>query len=628
MSFLDDPEAFEEPPFEEELEYMPPEPDELHGYFDGGTGSVELPVATPLRQNASASTSSLPPMSPRRPAVRHSTTTTGQSSSTPTSAAASSSGDSPPLEVAKRRRYSGKTSVPMELRDQSVYDRRLSPQQLAEHWCLAAYRKQPAAAARKVQSALRVRRQRLRERLRSGEVVEVGGINFQKSKDPAAMDSIQHQLMIAHLHLVAEDSELRPELRGCAMKSLLALGEGSVSEQTQLLEQKCLKNKSVLMTYQGDWGRIPHSDESQAHRRDLGSLIVFLKTHPQVVQLSGEITHHCEDLRKRHMLNQFAAALELCENTFAETGEMRLHIHVWMSKDTASVTLEDLCFKKATAYVNKDAMQYFGGRGSRSVVASYAGAFYLYVQKAGSLYKVQSVEPWKHYSVKDYWITTLYTAGKITADVARELYVRTVVRCEMNLKQLAYVEAEKLKLQAAAEQRRVEQHLRSQARAYRRVPEVELWSEQFAGEPRGRYKFLVLNGRSQTGKTRFARQLVAADRAWYCDCVAGVPDLRGYNRAAYDLIIFDEITAVAAMTFKKVLQSGPDLCTLAVSPTMQFTYSAVFAGCRMVCCSNTWLSTLKTLPKEDQDWLRENSIFVQGCHFVARGVPARKMCGA
>ena len=58
---------------------------------------------------------------------------------------------------------------------------------------------------------------------------------------------------------------------------------------------------------------------------------------------------------------------------------------------------------------------------------------------------MSTLQPWEDYSVKDTWITSLYTAGKITAEVARRCYVRTVSRAQANVQQLEFVESEKQK---------------------------------------------------------------------------------------------------------------------------------------------------------------------------------------
>ena len=158
----------------------------------------------------------------------------------------------------------------------------------------------------------------------------------------------------------------------------------------------------------------------------------------------------------------------------------------------------------------------------------------------------------------------------------------------------------------------MEMALRVQERAFRRLPLVDAWQLQFASGTRGRYKFLVLNGQSQTGKTRFARALVGdADRVWYCDCVAGTPDLRGFSKHSFDLIIYDELGPGCAVALKKLLQSGNDTCLLGVSPTMQFAYQVVAHGVRQVICTNVWAAELKLLPSADREWLELNSVFAQ-----------------
>lgn len=111
----------------------------------------------------------------------------------------------------------------------------------------------------------------------------------------------------------------------------------------------------------------------------------------------------------------------------------------------------------------------------------------------------------------------------------KDTSTKTVVRCEMNLKQLKYVEAARLAAESEALQKKDELAQRRRERPFRTVAMVDEWNQQY-DSALGRYRFLVLNGESQVGKTRFARSLVSdPDRVWYMDVSDGVPDLRSFR---------------------------------------------------------------------------------------------------
>ena len=90
-------------------------------------------------------------------------------------------------------------------------------------------------------------------------------------------------------------------------------------------------------------------------------------------------------------------------------------------------------------------------------------------------------------------------------------------------------------------------------RPFRRLPVVDAWVALRA-TTRWRYPFLVLTGPSCMGKTQYALSLVAACRALGLNMACAVePDLRTYNPAVHDLILFDEMSVVLRQ--KKMMQA-------------------------------------------------------------------------
>ena len=106
---------------------------------------------------------------------------------------------------------------------------------------------------------------------------------------------------------------------------------------------------------------------------------------------------------------------------------------------------------------------------------------------------------------------------------------------------------------------------------------------------RHRYPFLVLDGPSSVGKTRFAASLTAPFRFVYCDCSNGAYlDLHGLDSESHDAILLDEMGLERAVALKKLLQAGPDICKLGVSPTMVHAYSVYSYRMRISIATNTW----------------------------------------
>jgi hypothetical protein len=162
------------------------------------------------------------------------------------------------------------------------------------------------------------------------------------------------------------------------------------------------------------------------------------------------------------------------------------------------------------------------------------------------------IEPWVDYPVRDTWVTSLFAAGKVSGPVAREAYLRCVSRAQYNVAQLDMVLRERRKADQARRVLENEVKLRSTTKPWRIHPTIDAWKIQYR-EFKGRYLFLVLDGPSSTGKTRFSLSMSAPGRALYCDCSMGVPDLRGHSSEAHDCTVLDELSPHFAIQLKKLL---------------------------------------------------------------------------
>ena len=102
---------------------------------------------------------------------------------------------------------------------------------------------------------------------------------------------------------------------------------------------------------------------------------------------------------------------------------------------------------------------------------------------------------------------SLLQAKKISLPYARELVLQSCHNVQRLLKELDIIERELAKERTAAAVSSAEGHLARQRKAWRSVPAVQQWHEQYMCES-FRYKFLVLEGPSKLGKTQFAKSFV------------------------------------------------------------------------------------------------------------------------
>ena len=145
--------------------------------------------------------------------------------------------------------------------------------------------------------------------------------------------------------------------------------------------------------------------------------------------------------------------------------------------------------------------------------------------------------------------------------------------------------AKKQEMKVQARTRMIEEELRKTFHPYVELPIVTQWSRQY-DLVLGRYNFLVLDGESCFGKTKFAFSLSPIHRTFYCDCTSGVPDLRSFDSEKYSAIVLDELSPKQAVVLKKLLQASNEPVVLGVSPTMVSSYTVHVWRARIIVSTN------------------------------------------
>ena len=176
---------------------------------------------------------------------------------------------------------------------------------------------------------------------------------------------------------------------------------------------------------------------------------------------------------------------------------------------------------------------------------------------------------------------------------------------------LEVVERSRMEEQARAAQRRVTLQLAAKRCGFRIIPAVDEWDCQY-DEILERYKFLVLDGPSKTGKTIFARSRCPQRiQVYEINCAAGgEPDFRDYVWLTHGLILCDEIEAEAVAAQRKLFQAAPCFVQLGTSPTNIHVYKVFVHRVRIVCASNNWVESLARLTPADRAWVVANSVHV------------------
>ncbi|CAJ1392535.1 unnamed protein product [Effrenium voratum] len=167
----------------------------------------------------------------------------------------------------------------------------------------------------------------------------------------------------------------------------------------------------------------------------------------------------------------------------AHEGRVHLHFFAGFHRPVDWTTLRPVIFGGITPNA-----QPTRARGPRTREAMDQGHFYCYAQKVGTLEVATSnYEPWIHYTVKGCQVRTGF--------IGRQRQVEAV--------QMHKERGRLLEQQAAAEVslQRLKGDFKAPALA-----RCEPWASQYQ-EPKMRYKFLILRGGSQSGKSALAKSL-------------------------------------------------------------------------------------------------------------------------
>ena len=375
--------------------------------------------------------------------------------------------------------------------------------------------------------------------------------------------------------------------------------------------QQEVPKTSVLLTWQGPWGCLFQLDPIPTDDKEVESLLPRVKAKCNMLWTDfleqGRLWAHA------HKARNYAQSLELCCQTLKTTGQVRVHLHAWFHFcDARKATQQEFLyphefkFKNTTPVPSSFLFSGVGGIRSRN-----AGAFYLSAPKIGAIKSFSSLQMFQDYSPMPSWITAMVGGLKMNFTDAEDLYAKCISGAKFNIEQIRYVNSYWMQKRREEERLLVELKIRANQRPFKKIDDVDTWLKQYA-EIRDRYLFLVLDGDSQFGKTRFAANLTTADRFFLVDCSSATePELRLFDRDQHDVVCFDEAKPSMIIRAKKLVQAGVDMARLGQSATNQVSYQVWFHRVKLVVCCNGWDEQVRKMPSEDAAWLKKNSVYVK-----------------
>ena len=202
----------------------------------GSDKSMFLPLAEPTAGKSSSSGGEASPMPGNTPATCSSTTD-----------------ETPASKNSTRHRIMNKRGVWAS--QTSAKGSRPCPMLFLDNPCYKMFKSLPVHGICKVRSRIRQKHCRCVKSMKNGAKVTLKDKTYTWPKDEVSIPSFMSEFVQSWLYDVAASSWADPVDRGCAMDRLMALEvENSLTVTAKTVEGKVLKNKSVLLTYQGAWG--------------------------------------------------------------------------------------------------------------------------------------------------------------------------------------------------------------------------------------------------------------------------------------------------------------------------------------------------------------------------------------
>jgi hypothetical protein len=372
-----------------------------------------------------------------------------------------------------------------------------------------------------------------------------------------------------------------------------------------------VKSTSALLTWQGPWGVIDDAT-GPACQGDLQRLVAALKDHPATKCLWAGVLGRMEVWVARHHLDLWAAGLEVCTRSWRKDGTVRVHVHAFVQRGS-QLRRQDLSQCRlggVQPHRSADGM-HTRARGRALQTAYNAGMYYVQAPKIGQVFSAGCREPHTDYVVQVELITGLWQTNKMSDESAFAEYVRQKRDVERHVSNLRRQVQLRQELELLQSQQEAAAALQATVRPSRVLPAVNDWLEE-QRKPAFRQRFLVLDGPSRTGKTRYAVGLKGPGATLELNC-AGVtcePDLRAFRPGQHRCLVFDEAAASMVVRNKKLFQAPVDGVCMGQSSTNCYAYTVSCHQVLMVVCSNKWSAELEELSREDREWLQQNQVYV------------------
>ena len=376
-------------------------------------------------------------------------------------------------------------------------------------------------------------------------------------------------------------------------------------------ESKFLQQRSVLLTWHGEWGIIRKLQSGEPFATALDELEAQLRKDAHVLAIWAEFSKRTEDMFSRLEASHYGTCLELCTKTWRTEETVRLHCHAFfMTFGKKMVCNSPLPLIFLGSMPNKSQCDAAGHRGKNA----FCGIYYCVAPKIGNLLSSSTAVPWEHFAVNPDWVFGLLELGKISYENVRATISRSPKNLLARLGNLEKWYEEKMVMERNLRIAARQAELTRKQLPFKTLAKVDAFLRKFLGPiPCERKKILVLTGPSGMGKTQYVRSLFPPGGLLELNAAnMAVPCLPGFDERLHRAIFWDECPAVLVSDNRKLFQHTATLMDLGHSPTGQHIQRYWLNDAVSIIATNRWEEDVAAMNSpSDEDWLRANTVVIR-----------------
>ena len=333
---------------------------------------------------------------------------------------------------------------------------------------------------------------------------------------------------------------------------------------------------------------------------------------PELQILFSDFKCFLEEQCNRMELPQLSLCIEMSTHSKQEG---RVHLHAVFSRPEVKAHIGwpvDWVFRSSKPLLRLNTTP---GRHAHKSMAR--ARYYAQAPKIGWVCGASTYQKHVQLGVEPTWILGLWRLRKLSHESAKQEIIACRVNVQRYLKEIEFIENKEAEIADQLEAQKVNELLARNFREFVKHDEVELWKLQYSSHAawdlygiESRFKFLVLNGPSSTGKTCYAKNLFGQAQTLLVPCQnVAQPCLKNFIRSVHKCIVFDECNWTTIVKNKSLFQANADGYLLAQSQCQEHAYWKLLYHRALIICCNDWLENSDP-DCSDTKWLVANSIVI------------------